>query len=401
MSAKDTTYESKVMSTLYNPFSLKNMDPKWPDGLCTSSTGVQLKKTSELRGSEMVIVLLPGLVNWCFAYTWDELDDKWILTMNHCDNMYILSVLENKIIGTTNQQAVGAQTDPEDLAQDEISYPNFSSWRGVSYGMRLMNINSDHDNDGWFECIRTSRSVFLNRLGLTAYKFGANGFDIAVDEEPWASYGNREKDNIYLKGGCVFPLNATAQEWFSARNWAIMPSYASGKLKELRDFVFQLNPEKKHNDFTKIEFSPYYLYESLTTKYAKNEEIYMIYHNLDVTTGVDLPVAQIDNNFRVLGMTTENQDTQAGVGFEKWQDFHKGFTSDNFDIILLKIHGLENTRTVVSSVCNLEFQLNERTNIGHHHHTNSYACSQSLDKYLEYRTTYGRSPFQDTSKKRN
>lgn len=416
MSAKDTTYESKVLSTLYNPFSLKNLDPKWPDGLCNSSRGVQMKRTTELNGSEIVIALIPGYVNWCFAFQWDEVDNRWNLLMNHCDNTYIMSHLEQAhIIATpstvpqeyTYEYAFGAQQDSQDIGT-KVHEPEFSSWRGVSYGLRMMNVNSDHDNDGWFECVRTSRNAFVNRLGLALIlqnpppegPTGANVYEIE-DRLAKSSYGDREKDNIYIKPGCVFPLTSTAQEWFSARNWAIMPSYASGKLKELKDFVFSLNPEKAHNDFQKIEYTPFSYTESISEKISINTNIGVAYNNYDTSQWFDELIIDLDTDYAVVGMVTENQDSAGGnTKFTRWVNFQKGFTSPNFDIILVKIHGLANTRTVVSSVANLEFQINERKNEGYHNMTNSYACLQSLDKYIESRVTYNRNPFQDISKKR-
>lgn len=402
MSGKDTTYESRVMSTLYNPFSLKNLDPKWPDGLCTSSTGIQLRRTSEINGSEIIIALVPGLVNWCFAYTWDEQNNVPVIMMNHADTMSVLSVYEtNMLLNILDQPVVtiGNSTSIADMAA-QPSQPIYSSWRGVSYGMRMMNVNTDHDNDGWFECVRTTRNVFLNRLGIALRL--PTGADITNDSgiSP-ISLGQREKDNIYVKPGCIFPLTETAQEWFSARNWALMPSYASGKLKELKDFVFTLNPEKTHNDFIPMQFTPIKAYSQ--GNLGGPNKLWIKYLTYNTTSYTDEFVT-IDgltapnDNWRVYGMPTEDEDALNSDTFQQWTDLQKGFSSENFDMILVKIHGLANTKTVVSSVANLEFQLNERTNIGHHHLTNSYACIDALNRYLENTTMYKRQPFTDTSK---
>lgn len=394
MSGKDTTYESRVMSTLYNPFSLKNLDPKWPDGLCTTSTGVQLRRTSELNGSEIIIALVPGLVNWCFAYTWDEDTNTPLIMMNHSDSMKVLSVYERATGATNTEFSIGNSTDG---LPNQASNPIYSSWRGVSFGMRMMNVNTDHDNDGWFETIRTTRNTFLNRLGIVlqvplSAETNVTGEDVITP----LTYGSREKDNIYIKPGCILPLQETAQEWFSARNWALMPSYASGKLKELRDFVFTLNPEKTHNDFIPMQFTPIKAYsEGLVTGL---DVVRVKYWEYDIPTRIDLFRTSNATNLKIVGMPTEHDDAINATNFQEWTDLQKGFSSENFDIVLVKIHGLEKTKTVISSVANYEFQLNERTNIGHHHLTNSYACIDALNRYLENTTMYKRSPFTDTSK---
>lgn len=412
MSGKDISFESRVMSTLYNPFSIKNLDPKWPDGLCPSSKGVQLKRTSEIVGTEVLLVLIPGLVNWCFAYQWIEENNDYVLLLNHCDNQFVLNFLQQTPgKGATDQNINaggvglgGKDNPPEGVYTDELV--DFSSWRGVSYGMRLMNVNTDHDNDGWFECIRTSRNVFLNRLGIAV----AGDFipgpspEAVVPLGPYRynhSVGDFEHNNVYLKPGCVFPLEHTAQEWFSARNWALMPSYASGKLKELKDFVFQLNPEKNINKFTDIKYLPVDFFESVSDGYYPTVRgIFLRQRNFVGDSYVETDVAL--DKWLVLGMKTEYQDgggaAPTATDFEYWTDFHQGFTSDNFDIILVKLHGLENTRTVVSSVANYEFQNNERKTFRHHMHTNSYACPDALEKYVESRVTYHRSPFRDVTK---
>lgn len=392
---KDTTYESRILSSLYNPFSIKNLEPKWPDGLCNTSVGMQFRQTTEVKGSELLIVLFPGLTNWMVAYQWDELNDKYWIRANHGDRRHCFSVVESQYQMKFSIGAAGT-----DAVQTYV--PEFSSWRPVSVGLRMMNVNTDNDNDGWFECVRTSRSTFLNRMGIVMYGEDAPVPPTTTSFDPATTYikvGMREKDNIFIKPGMIMPLTSLAQEWYSARNWAIMPSYASGKLRELKDFVFQLNPEKRHNYFIPMVFTAFKYPESLTAQFAENVGINVKYVNYDVPGRMDQMYELTNNQWFVAGMTTENQDTNAGSDATQWVDFQKGFSSENFDVILIKIHGLENTRTVLSTCCNLELQRNELHNKRDHGVTNSYACIDSLDRYIENRITRHRNPFSDVTNK--
>lgn len=415
---KEQTFEQRVLSTLYNPFSLKNLDPKWPDGLCNFSKGVQLKQTTEVVGSELLIALFPGLSNWCVAFTYDELTDEVLYYLNHGDEK--LALFDVPIQRKPDIAPGGVKNDnfnvinpitsePGTDYQQALVNPVFDAWRPVSIGMRLLNNNSDFDNDGWFETVRTTRDGLVNRLGILV--------PFMPPLEDWGDYRhlleshrvNRyEWNKIVWRYTNVLPMPSTAQEWFSARNWALMPSYASGKLKDLKDFLFTLNPEKKKNEFLPLRT----VLINATHGVAKYTADF--YQTINDNFYINVQVKNLSNNgywtwnygmlMGVIGQTTEHQDqlepsvyglpatfTRSPID---WQEFTDTVISRNFDIILVKIHGLATTRTVIQTAANYEFQVNDRYN-NHHHVTNSYACTEALNRYLENKCMKNKLPFEE------
>lgn len=428
---KDLTFESRVLSSLYNPFTLKNSDPKWPDGLTNTSTGIRQSMTTFLQGSDYIIALIPGLVNWCFAYRWDEANDQIIILANHADtqnNFGIYEKAQGAVPQATNHAgivAIGENLQETDIANwRREKTPNFTSWRGVSYGCRLRNVNTDHDNDGWFECIRTTRNVFIDRMGLwmkvnnTGADVSPNDYNDTYSENPvQQSTLTYEVLNIPMPLGSILPTKHLAQEWFSARNWALMPSYASGKLNALKDFVFQLNPEKRINELKSVEMLPLYFDTGL--QHTQSSELsftstpvrflnYSDYYTYTPATAPNAPFT----DWMVVPMSNENQDGNVippadgnaqnppNASAAWWRNFHRNFCSDNFDVILIKVHGLENTKMVLSSVANVECVRNESYTSSYHHSSNAYACLDALDRYLENRTRNHRIPFADVSKQK-
>jgi len=398
---KDTTFESRVFSTLYNPFSHKNYDPKWPDGLATVSQGVKMQACTEVVGSELLVALVPGIVNWCIAFQWDEGINRPIVRLNHCDTKFTHSLLQSKQITQLTNTESGEVTNMygfDGVDPVNLNANDFAAWRGVSYGLRMQNINSDHENDGWFECIRTSRSATKNRLGVLV---DAHTVDAGYDDfwmKTWTVRGKYEKENIELRPGSLMPLNHLAQEWFSARNWALMPSYASGKLRELKDFVFQLNPEKRNNNFNETKFQPFNYTFSVPDGTSSIELMTGMGENPNDITDIE---KRTETGIRVMSGVTEYQDAVSTAYSEQFVEVVNQLVSDNFDIILIKIHGLTNTRTIIESCANLEVIVNERKVTGYHNMTNCYACTDALDRYIEKRTTYHRSPFSDYTKNRS
>ena len=77
------SYSDKVFSTLYNPFSIKNNNPKWPDGLANYSVGKKNQFSSEVYGRDLVLCLFPGMSNWFQCYLWDETENRFELLTNH------------------------------------------------------------------------------------------------------------------------------------------------------------------------------------------------------------------------------------------------------------------------------------------------------------------------------
>jgi hypothetical protein len=275
-------------------------------------------------------------------------------------------------------------------------------------------VNTDHDNDGWFESIRTTRNVFIDRMGLL---LGTKA-DVRIEPDDYndtygttatgalrRSINDYEVVNVTVPTGCLLPSKHLAQEWYSARNWALMPSYGSGKLNALKDFVFQLNPEKRINELSTLTMLPFMNSTDFGSLSWEKSDLYV--NVVDTYYKQDTPNAPAVQDCKIVAMTSENQDNPNSTDVEThntasfWRNFVNSVCSENFDMVLIKIHGLATTKMVLTSVQNIECVRNESYTDAYHHSSNAYSCVEALDRYLENRTRNHRLAFSEITKQKS
>lgn len=404
---KDRTIASKALSTLYNPFSIRNNQPKWPDGLANYSIGRKQQFGSEVYGRDLVIALFPGSQNWCMCFEWKEGPNRAVILANHGDTR----TFEWK---TENTGAAGTETinyEPVKEISDDFrdtagltgrdSQYRYSGWRGVSYGLKLECCNSEEENDGWFECIRTSRNLMKHRFGVLDHYKEADVNPAEFEVEPVV---NKYIPNLFDMD--VAPGYMTVQEWYSARNWALNPSYASGKLKNIGNYVFHLNPESKLNPFQKLK--PVSFQRGLTSesmqywvaafsnlesrpplrKAAENEAtlnvpMTEIKQNPPAEAAAHTPTGEDATNATVADDGDVGAaDTGATSAETLNLEFAEHLIDNSFDIVLIRIHGVDSTRISMHSVANIELTCDEMSRLSQTQ-TICYPNVQGLQKYVE------------------
>ena len=237
------TFGNKQLAILYNPFSFKNNQPKWPDGLASYSIGRKQQVATEVKGKpDLVFVLFPGMTNWLMAYSSvlpkGTTSGTTTLTNDHVD--VVLNHHQHK---TFNWKSDGLKWGPQ-VDSD------YSAWRPVSTAVKFKHVNSDEDNEGWFEAIRTSRNTIHGKMGVVYQKAAAGGAPNAtVWTEPLAVAA---PGKLSVGPANVFPEFNLAKSWMEASQWSMQPSYTVGKLKDIGRYIFQLNQEKTINEFQKI-----------------------------------------------------------------------------------------------------------------------------------------------------
>lgn len=418
------THSDRSLATLYNPFSIKNANPKWPDGLASYSVGRKRQYASEIYGKDILLVLFAGSVNWCIG--WVQNDAVWDIAgetrqvqcqLNHCDEEtfpYTESYI-NKVV---------QPSDEVEHVWKPVPDKSFTAWRGVSYGMKIRCCNTDAQNDGWYETVRINKNFFLSRVGVVGIRENTDdvsNVQTSVNTSlqmgpagPSTPIVNATSNNPTFVTGSVLPSISTQVFWrggdFVNRVFNGQPSYATGKLKDIADALFQLNPVKNHNEFIKVK--PVNHSFLGTTEQGIQALSYDGDPKLDTTTitrnDVKLPYGRVQNpvvtDTAVAYLYVPNRDINetddlpAGTPNTEahqlpTEEFSESFVCDAFDCILVRIHGTRATRLLVHSVSNVELIASEFTSAARYQ-TTAYADTDRLLGYIDYRTTKCKLPFQ-------
>ncbi len=370
-----------TLSTLYNPFSIRNNQPKWPDGLATFSIGRKQQFASELYGSEITIVLFPGSVNWCVGWDYALLtkqiaphfDTRVMVQLNHGDDR------------TFKVRDFWRTTEAVHQHFWDFKESEYSAWRGVSYAMKVRCCNNDEENDGWFEAIRTSRNNFYDQMTVASILVdGVEGYQTKTHSIPGI---NNTIRHPIIWTGSVLPSPILQQHvWNADFDKTIFwesPSYCCGKLKDIGDYMFQLNPERDDNEFTKLrsvneDSAGFEAYTITSYSYADDPKDHI------ARTAFDYLDVKAHRPFHSINDPDNNANNPARV--EDIPNYEQSFLSDSFDTIILRIHGTESTRVLVHSVANIELLTGEFSKLAQFQ-TASYPNVSGLASYIDYRQT--------------
>lgn len=352
----------RSIAALYNPFSLKTNQPKWPDGKATYSLGIKTQRRDEFMGKDFVCCLFPGLTNYFFVYHQDEAPNSAPnIKVNHNAKLLETKIIEALAPDKYNYEFSSGLVNENTMlvSANNIYDAPLISYRPVSLGLKLQCINGDERNDGWFEAIRTSRSSWVVDMGAVAdsnifYPAGLNSAN---------PYEN------YVTNANVFPFVDLAQKWYRAADWALQPTYVTGKIKDLSQYIFQCNPIRDDNDFKtiprRLELPPTISegdYRRLYTSDAGSN--FYVYNHIDVGE---------PNN-----KTTPMEDTIN----EKMMGL---LSHESHDTILIRLHGVNaETRYLAHTVYNAEYMVPEYSEMGLVS-SNCYNLRPALEKYKSYR----------------
>lgn len=375
---KNYSYGSRVMSTLWNPFSYKNHEPKYPDGLAQFSIGRKYTNVTRTISKEVFIVLFPGLHTYCTVFitipdgTGIPNAQRFRLADVHRRNDTPIEITTQ--VGVGNKGPEGGGTNYHCVWRTS---QNFSAWRPVSQAVKIKPLNRTYGsncgkNDGWWEAIRSSMKITPDKFGLTQRLNAPN----VINPPPNIFPVFRNLSEI----GDLLPTVDAAFEMQQAQNWTLQPSYTTGTINDLHKWTFQLNAIRNDNPFvdikdvrfiyqTQLDFNDHRTaQETAVYRYPTNRsnmELNLVLYQFDVVTQDYPAFAGRQPNQKTLPMGYPNQ------------------YSEFLDIILIRLHGMESSEYLVSSVANHEYLAHE-TEL-RDYQTNSYAATRELEEYLAVR----------------
>jgi hypothetical protein len=372
------TYGEKVMSTLYNPFSIKNNNPKWPDGLANFSVGQKQQFASEMYGQNICLVLFPGSNNWVVGWDADDAR-KQVVDDGTVDGRHSYISLNH---GDDRNFDIGFWYNDMQIYWD-MGKMDYSAWRGVSYAMKVRCCNTDGENGGWFEAVRLTKNWFNdpqeNKFGLAAIKlyWDAASYGISPINKYPADPGT-PKDPVLFQGQAL-PVGSAQKKIDDEENWNeklfTKASYAVGNLKDLGDFMFQLNPEKKINQF---------------------QSVHNVLGSMDGDNDSSISLTQYDADGADPKLYANRKYVRAGgclnlfpnkeLPGNQRMDWQETLLSDSFDGILIRIHAYAYTRVLVHSVACAEFLCGEFSKHAQYQ-TVAYANNDALEDYVNFRQT--------------
>lgn len=370
-------FGNKLLSVLYNPFTNKTNQPKWPDGKCQFSNGIQVQNRNEYTAKDSLIIFTPHLTNYLTVITADSEGEIRHIVVNHSTG-----IVRNSLTA-----------DTEDLL-DAVDFKigqhdgTFTACRGVSFGLKLHCINADEKNDGWFEAIRIRPKFVDPDWGFI--KHGDAGDDARTNLVSYIENEDGVDDaNNCIRDGDIFPNVNSFNSYWTARDWSLQPSYTSGKIKDLSRMMFTLNAVKDENYFLKPRGR-----HILSAK--KHHAQYFCNTNLED-----------DRMFSLIGIPNKEENLEPGKFFWNYAD---AFTTDAFDCILIRVHGASaDTRMLVHDTANFECLFDESNtsetilgDLPEQHkkyltltQTNSYSNGPGLNRYIEHISKTRKYPCKD------
>lgn len=378
------SYTSKQLSTLYNPFSIKNNSPKWPDGLATHSIGRKQNFASEMYGQDFIICLFPGATNWCVAYGAGKQDDGTLtpaIVANHGDDRTFTIGQYSADVGTTP-----AVRNWSLLFQKDT----YSAWRPVSYALKVRCCNNDEKNDGWFEAIRTSRDTFLEGFGIVVQDGIVDEKTISRKVEPQQA---QSVFNPRIYRGSALPNTDLAKSWMENLEWYKMPSYVTGELKDIGDYVFQLNSESEFNEFVKIR--PINGADDVCTQ---SDLWFYGWDPVNPRLNTSIPDVRNDvNATNTFHIQTPAKEVAANIPADKIMSLQDSIIADSMDMIIIKIHGINNlSRILLHSVANIEIMCGEFSNLAQYQ-TVCYSDRNAINAYVNDRLMNHKLPYDTDS----
>ena len=152
----------KSLAIYTNPFSTTNGPAKIPDGKAISSVGVRLRVSAQLHNNKdtdgnpfhkLHVLLYPGLTQGMVV--WGDTQDFGTRSFT----AYQFS--DHNTFNLDNIWNNGTITPG-----DAISNDGLNQWRMVSQALKLSLLNTDEENDGYWEAIRYTDSFVANEFGF-------------------------------------------------------------------------------------------------------------------------------------------------------------------------------------------------------------------------------------------
>ena len=250
------------MEIYNNPFSQANGQAKIPDGKALLSVGARAQVSAQLQNAvgqdTLHVLLFPGISEGMVVFN----DIGQVNTRGFTGYKYNNHLDFNMVIPYN-----GGTTQKGDITCNQ----KIGSWRTVSQGLKLSLLNTDEENDGWFEAIR------LQGEGERAENYG------------WYSGGSAASET-----DVVFGPRLNYGNLLTAKSLVNSPTYMSGSLQDLGKHTFKLNPTTNDHDFKEISTFMTVEPPAVSATPLGNRELFMIDNTTDNHNIID---SLIDQSF--------------------------------------------------------------------------------------------------------
>lgn len=342
------------VQSLVNPFDTKNGQPKWPDGLATYSIGRRHQLTTEVYAKNFYVILFPGAINWCVAFSVNPDKTNCYVWANHTANISVnyefnpSTAIRANTAGVTNK-----------AYELHVPHDAFSHWRNVATACHIQVINTTDSNEGWFRAARINRT----RENVTM-------FDTICGFGTQYGNGNNILQTPHFHVGGLIPSESLLAD--IGKILENQPSLCVGELQDIHNAVFQLNNIKDRNEF----------------KTLKTETLYEI-------QGEDGPRVLYKRDDPV--PTTVNFlcrqafDTPGAQAYYTSRSEY-GLLSDSKDIIILQVLGADKTKVLLHSVNNQEFLCPDNSQLAQYVTPCQYD-KYGLQRFNDNRSNYHKFPY--------
>lgn len=405
------TFKEKTLALLYNPFSIKSNHPKWPDGLATFSIGHKKQNATELYGNNHMFALYPGQLSWCHGVAYDARiapNDNFVhLNRDYSNTLLLHGVTENCNSGPDFNMYRVLNSDIPNAFAWTYADEDYTAWRPVSYGMKIRCCNTDDENEGWYEAIRLDMEYFRGKFGVFGLMhrmpvgvrkgtIEACHHESLLDTTHAGYVAQKKAAQPYFKSGMTAMTDRAVRHFMHDMDWYRFPTYACGSFKDIGDVMFQLNPTKEDNSFIKtrnvtIDRASCWecgvwanMYDAVNPKLNNYQwkNLYFFDANNPSWGRLANDGASDMNAMELIHPRTEVDPIQAyQVG-----DFTDTFMGRAFDVVLVRVHGTENTRTMVHTSGCTEHLVGDNVKETRHM-TVAYKCKEALDRFVDFRIT--------------
>ena len=227
---------TSCMAVALNAFSDKTMQPRFPDGKASESVGMKYQMINEIeytRSGTMELIFFPGLN--CCVHIKNATSKSLELETNQANTAPTkIQRVTNHITGAVTFQAGTPGSVPNIVEMTQVTERAVAKWRVVSYGLLLSLVNNSEENDGWWEACRITPSNEMS--------------DYFVSLATQDAAGDTPVGTTVVQPFNVFPHvpNLSSSEMLN------QASYATGKLRNIHNVVFQLNPEYDDREFVDL-----------------------------------------------------------------------------------------------------------------------------------------------------
>jgi hypothetical protein len=369
----DSALGAKCLSVAINAFSDATQQPRFPDGKANESVGMKYQMINEIEavtGGEIEILFFPGL-NACILVK--DAVSKSLGERSTFENSATtkLQRVENHVSGEVRLELINPTAPAPQYSLDNLkvtfTQPEermVAKWRAVSYGLLLSLVNNSEENDGWWEACRISPPADAREFAMSLIYPNLTVAQINTSPREFTQFPHiTQPFNIFP----VMPQISSSQMLNT-------PSYSTGKLRNIHNVIFQLNPDFGTHEFIDMNRST-----TINGTSFFDQDVAAEGHPFDVDTAALGNPQQPRDNGAPLTALAAHKGITFGRAVPQIEDTPLDtFFDHTFDAIFIRIHGVDGkggrspSRLTMHSVMNQEIIYDEKAHNARFHQPSVY-----------------------------